>query len=162
MSSIVIFDPFSPVVVNRVTSYQQYVNTPDYQDRTDALINPDLSGVSGISQNYWQVTDSTVYGMSELDMTAVNNFLLAKTGRQKKYHVVIYNSTNHMQQETWFDTSLGQGQYDGTAETTSYVYDGQNLTSMVITDYCYDGTPRTVETHNYYKNDQGQIIEKIE
>jgi len=163
MSNVIVFDPFSIVVVNRVTNYLQCVNTPDYMDRTDTLINPDLSLVADLPMQYWQVSDSTVQGMSGADQTAMSNFLLAKTDRQKKYRMVTYNDTNHMQEEIWFDTSLGQGQYDGTAETTVYQYDaGQNLQSMTITDYYFDGSIKSTEKHSYYRNGEGQIIEKIE
>lgn len=42
MSDILIFNPDSTPVANRAVRYLRSVNTPDYSDRTDVLINPVL------------------------------------------------------------------------------------------------------------------------
>jgi hypothetical protein len=45
------------------------VHTPDYEGRTDVLINPDLSPVAGVPERYWKVVGSAVaeYSQAEKD-----------------------------------------------------------------------------------------------
>ena len=50
-ADVVIFDP----ATDRVTIYAESVHTPDYEKRADAIINPDLSLLSGVSIQNIQV-----------------------------------------------------------------------------------------------------------
>lgn len=61
-------------VVNKTTTqYITSVHTPDY-DSADWLINPDLSGVSGVDQKYWKVSGSppAVVEMSQAEKDVVD------------------------------------------------------------------------------------------
>lgn len=59
-------------VVNRTTGqYRKSVNTPDY-DTADWLINPDLSAVLGIPQQYWKVEGDSVVEMNQAEKDAVD------------------------------------------------------------------------------------------
>jgi len=161
MSAIVIYDPLDPVVSGRVINYLPSANTPDYESNPNALINPDLSGVAEIDQKYWKVADSTVVPMTDLEKGAVDEFLLAKTNREKKYQVVTYNSVGRPVIEAWYD-STNQGDYSGVAEITNYVYGTTNLISKTVTTYFHDGIVQVAYKHSYYINSDGQTIEKIE
>lgn len=59
-------------VLNRTTlQYLQSVNTPDYPVG-DWVINPDLSGVTGVAQKYWKLTGDVVSEMSQAEKDAVD------------------------------------------------------------------------------------------
>ena len=58
MANVVIYDELT----KRPVSYLKSVNTPDYSDRTDVLINPD---VSGIDLKYSLVEDSSLRNMTK-------------------------------------------------------------------------------------------------
>lgn len=66
-------------VVNKTTvEYKHSVNTPDY-DIADWLINPDLSGVSGVPQKYWKIEGSplAVLEMSQAEKDVVDGNVVA-------------------------------------------------------------------------------------
>lgn len=69
MANVILYDPGDATVANRVTSYLTSVNTPDYT--SNSLINPDLSGVSGVEQRFWKVSDGTVIEMSVSDKSSM-------------------------------------------------------------------------------------------
>lgn len=59
-------------VLNRTT--KQYItsaNTPDYPT-ADWIINPDLSGVSGVPSKYWKITGDVVTEMNQTEKDAVD------------------------------------------------------------------------------------------
>jgi len=59
-------------VVNKLTGqYLTSVNTPDY-DPVDWLINPDLSAVAGVPQQYWKVENDAVVEMDQAEKDAVD------------------------------------------------------------------------------------------
>ena len=81
-------------VINRTTRdsagallYHASVNTPDY-DTNDWLVNPDLSGVSGVEPYYWKVTGAPPGGdVEEMDAgekTAVDTARLAAAKAARK------------------------------------------------------------------------------
>lgn len=163
MANVIIYAPNDPVVNNRVLNYLTSVNTPDYTDRPDTVINPDLSQVVGLDIRYWQVDgNKNITPMDVSDRTSVDDFYKAKTLRDKKYQVVTYNSIASPMAEAWYDQTDGSGGYSGLVETTNYVYDANALLSRTITTYYYDGTAQSGYKHSYFKNDAGQTIEKIE
>ena len=71
MSNVIIYNPNDTTVANRVSGYLVSVNTPDYTSNPYALINPDLSDVSGVAQKFWKVSDSTVVQMDSTDLLKV-------------------------------------------------------------------------------------------
>lgn len=72
MSNIALYNPSDTTVANRVTNYLRSVNTPDYTSNPNALINPDLTNVSGVDQKFWKVvSDSTVVEMDGTDKSAL-------------------------------------------------------------------------------------------
>lgn len=73
MSNIVIYDPSDQTVANRVTQYFKSVNTPDYDGESNKLVNPDLSGVSGVNRIYWKVSGSDVVEMTAEEKTAIDS-----------------------------------------------------------------------------------------
>lgn len=58
--------------------YLPTAHTPDYTPPTtsDWLMNPDLSGVSGVDPKYWEVVGETVSEMSQADKDAVDAAIL--------------------------------------------------------------------------------------
>jgi hypothetical protein len=73
MSRIVIFDPASSIVINRVINYIQSGHTPDYSNNPNALINPDVSLLVGINYMYWKVNNGLVVEMTTEEKTAIDN-----------------------------------------------------------------------------------------
>lgn len=60
------------IVLNRATfQFKQSVNTPDYPIE-DWVINPDLSGVIGILNQYWKLSGDIVSEMSQAEKDAVD------------------------------------------------------------------------------------------
>lgn len=72
MAKVIIYDPSDPLVVNRVTSYIQSSNKPSEEFY---LVNPDLSGVSGVDQKYWKVSGSNVTEMSSGEKDIIDEYL---------------------------------------------------------------------------------------
>jgi len=161
MSNVALYDP-AGVVTNMVTEYLLSVNTPDYDNVPDKLVNPDVSGLSDVDRQYWKVDGSTVVEMSSGEKTSMDNYLKAKTIREKKYMVAVYDTNSILQTETWYDTTDGEGGYSGLAEGSTYVYSSTDLVSKTVVTYYYDGTTASTVIHTYFKNDLGQIIEKIQ
>ena len=73
MSRIVIFDPTSQIVENRVINYIRSAHTPDYSENTNALINPDVSLLSEIDWLYWKVNNGLVVEMSASEKIEIDN-----------------------------------------------------------------------------------------
>jgi hypothetical protein len=165
MSNIVLFNPSDTIVANRVTQYLNSVNTPDYNGVTDKIINPNLSSVSGVDQNYWKVQDGSVVEMSAGEKTSMDTLLKAKTFREKLYRVLSYNDTMGMiETEDWYDTDNGDGTYSGKATGAVYVHDAnsKNVISQTVTTYYYDGTVFESIRTSYFRNNLNQLIEKVE
>ena len=74
MSNVVKYDP-SGIVTNMVTEYLPSVNTPDYSALPNVLINPSLSGVSGVDLKYWKVDTGSVVEMSSGEKTIIDDSL---------------------------------------------------------------------------------------
>jgi hypothetical protein len=160
MSDVIIYNPDDTIVANRVTNYLQSVNTPDYEDNPHALINPDLSGVSGIDQKYWKVNTDSVIEMTSEEKTALNNFLAAKTIKEKKYQVQTYDSNYQLVTDTWYNTDNGGGSYSVKVEETTYAYSGNNIISKIVKIYHFDGTEASSETWQYLTDGTKQIMKK--
>lgn len=161
MSKVALYDPDSTVVANRVTNYILRANTPDYTSNPNALINPDVSGLIGVPWKYWMYDGtSALVEMDASDKTSVDDFLNAKTVRDKNYQVFVYDSLNRKETETWYATE-SDGTYSNKVEETAYNYDTatNNLLSKTITNYYYDGSVDSTETISYYRDGQ-KIIEK--
>lgn len=70
-------------VINRTTLEQRFsVNTPDFPT-SDWIINPDLSGVSGVPQKYWKVVGDTVVEMDAAEKAVVDAALLPQAKEAK-------------------------------------------------------------------------------
>ena len=161
MSNVVMYDP-NGVVVNRVISYLQSVNTPDYENLPNVLINPDVSSLSSIPKNYWKVDSGNVVEMTTNEKTVLNDFLNAKTIREKKYKISTYDVLQRLTNIVFFDTDNGDGVYSGKAEQTTYTYfeDKVSLLHKKVETFYYDGTVSSTENYDYYKNDNNELIEK--
>ena len=162
MSNIVLYDPDSSVVANRATNYLLSVNTPDYTSNPDALINPDLSSVSGIAFKYWMYDGTGLVEMPASDRTSVDNLLIAKNNPEKNFKVITYTTNKRLKKETWYEVDNGDESYSVKSEEYEYFYQGSSLVSKVTTTFGYDESELSVETFCYYKNDLGQFIEKKE
>ena len=68
MALIVIFDENS--APQKGLEIIPSVNTPDYEKRTDVLINPDLEAVKGISPKYLKHDKGKIVQMTEAEKTA--------------------------------------------------------------------------------------------
>lgn len=160
MSDVVIYNPDDTVVANRVTGYLLSVNTPDYEDNPNALINPDLSSVSGIAQKYWKVDTGNVAEMSSGEKTSLDNFLAAKTIKDKKFQVLTYEN-NLLTKDTWYNVDDGGGSYSIKVEETTYTYSNSKAMTKTIKTYYFDGTESASETWGYYTDGTKQILKKI-
>jgi len=73
MANVVIFDE----VTNRVLQYLKSVNTPDYSSRGDAIVNPDVSGLSA-DKKYWIHSGGSIREMTPAEKQAVNDTEIVK------------------------------------------------------------------------------------
>jgi hypothetical protein len=161
MSNIVFFDP-NNIVTNKVTKYLQSVNTPDYENEQNILINPDVSLLINISIKYWKVNNNNIIEMSSNEKTLIDNINKAKTLREKKYKISIYDNNQRLNNIIFYDTDNNDGTYSGKAEETTYEY-FNNTTILInkkIENFYFDGTIYKTENYNYYKNDNNELIEK--
>ena len=92
MSRIVVFDPQSTIVVNRVINYIPSANTPDYSG--NILINPDVSLLTGINYLYWKVNNGTVMEMTADEKTLINNSQKSISGGIVGYPMILCFSKN--------------------------------------------------------------------
>lgn len=79
MATVIIYDPADPTVANRVTAYLPSANTPDFESNPNALLNPDLSGVTGANWLYWKYADPDVVEMSVSEKEAIDAVTPAPT-----------------------------------------------------------------------------------
>ncbi|GAI73648.1 unnamed protein product [marine sediment metagenome] len=71
-------------VLHRTTKEQRFsVNTPDYSV-VDWIINPDLSGVTGVPKKYWLITGDVVSEMNQAQKDVVDGVLLPGQKTTKK------------------------------------------------------------------------------
>lgn len=69
MASVVIFTLNKPAVV------LDSVNTPEYENRIDCLINPNLTTVRNVNKLYWKRSFSNVVEMSAFEKQVVDTTL---------------------------------------------------------------------------------------
>ena len=72
----------APVVVydeltGRVKFYDSSAHTPDFEKRSDSIVNPDLSSVGDVHQRYWTIKDSKVVVMTDAQKAEVDAELTA-------------------------------------------------------------------------------------
>ena len=68
MSLVVVFDEgASP---QKVLEVHASANTPDWDQRSDVLINPDLAAVNGVPESYWKVVVADVLEYSQAEKDA--------------------------------------------------------------------------------------------
>lgn len=63
MANVVLFNP---------TQYLKSVNTPDYENNPNAIINPDISSVQSVPLKYWKRSGNIVVEMTTLEKQAVD------------------------------------------------------------------------------------------
>lgn len=81
-STVVIYDPQSSPITNRVVNVIRSADTLQFQGRTNALINPVLP-VTG-TLNDWKVTDTlTIVELTTADRTVITNAILASVAANK-------------------------------------------------------------------------------
>lgn len=84
MANVVIFKP------NQTPQYLQSVNTPDYTNDPDVLVDPNLSLVSGVPLKYWKRVGNLVQEMSASEKLAVDDAeLLSRKSVADNYQVDI-------------------------------------------------------------------------
>ena len=66
---IVVFDEGDDSII----LYRKSVNTPDWEGRSDVLINPDVSALNDIPLKYWKHSSGTVVEMTTGEKTTVDN-----------------------------------------------------------------------------------------
>ena len=161
MASIVLYNP-DGIVVNQVTQYMVSANTPDYDQVIFKVVNPDLSALHSVPVKWWKVDSDVVVEMNINEKATIDASILAKTIRQKRYKILIYDSQNRLEKEIWYDTDNGDETYSGESERTEYTYDGSTLLYFIVTVCYYDGTVMSTTKHEYFKNKNTyEIIEKI-
>lgn len=85
MSDIVIFSEGN----NRVLAYKKSVNTPDYDKRTDVLINPDVNSLlsNAVPMKYWIHEKGSVREMIQAEKDQLDAFLKAQGDAQKTTNI---------------------------------------------------------------------------
>jgi hypothetical protein len=114
---------------------------------SNILSDPDKSILDGIA------TDCT-------NSVIVESFFHNKRIPDKNFKVMSYDLNNKLIKESWYEVDNGDGTYSVIAQDATYVYDNQALVSITTIIYCYDGSEFSTNIVRYYKNDQGQYIEK--
>lgn len=80
--------------VNGIFHYVESINTPDYPT-ANWEINPDVSGVSGVSRNYWKYDGTNVVvEMSQGEKDAVEAALAAFALLNEEPIALVYNDTS--------------------------------------------------------------------
>lgn len=69
MANVIVFDPNSVPVPNRIREYLKSVNTTHYKDRADVLINPVLP--EGIALGLLKVLNGEVVELTQSDLDAI-------------------------------------------------------------------------------------------
>jgi hypothetical protein len=72
MANIFIYNTGDTEIPNRIVSYERSVNTPDYNDEPSKLVNPDVSSLSAISEDYWKYSGGSVVEMSQSEKDIVD------------------------------------------------------------------------------------------
>lgn len=148
-------------VLNRTTKvYLRSVNTPDYPTES-WIINPDLSGVSGVLQKYWKIVGDTVVEMTQPEKDAVDEAEIAKTILPKNFRVYSYNSGNNLTSEAWYATDNGNGTYSDLVFESEYQYDDGKLASRIDTTYFADGTVAESQVYSYFETTNSIIEKKV-
>lgn len=62
MASVALFNP---------TQYLTSVNTPDYEDNPDAIINPDITAVQNVPLKFWKRSGNTIVEMTQAEKDAI-------------------------------------------------------------------------------------------
>lgn len=68
MANVAIYDEEN----DRIIDYKKSVNTPDYQNRADVLINPDVSALAGVPIKYWKHSGGAVVEMTQSEKDALD------------------------------------------------------------------------------------------
>ena len=65
MADVVLFIP------GKTPEYRKSVNTPDYENDPNAVINPDLSNVQGVEVKFWKLRNGSVVEMNTAEKQTV-------------------------------------------------------------------------------------------
>ena len=74
MSRVIIFDPVSSVVPNRVVAHYPSADTPDFEGQPNTLVNPDVTapGLFDFPFQYWAIAGSAVLLMDQATRDVVD------------------------------------------------------------------------------------------
>ena len=86
MADIIIFDPNQNP--NPVVNYLFSQHTPDYQNRSDALINPKLDSVAGLPMKYWKHVSGSIVPMTLPEQNAVDSAIALKIDADSKVNAI--------------------------------------------------------------------------
>lgn len=78
MANIVIFEP------NKVPELHESVNTPDFSENPNAVINPDLTSLSSVHKKYWKRSGDIVVEMTTEEKQAVDQAEINKKTTEKE------------------------------------------------------------------------------
>ena len=87
MSDIIRFDPDDSIVPRRVKAFLKSVNTPSFNAEPNKIVNPNLSGVSGIPLKYWKEDSGSIVEMTSEEKSAVDDDSQSGIVLDKKYKV---------------------------------------------------------------------------
>lgn len=76
MSNVIIFD----LLNKRVESYLKSVHTPDYEEQSNVLVNPE--NLPDILQKYWKVGNEQVLEMNQVEKDTLD---IEEKQKKKKY-----------------------------------------------------------------------------
>ena len=89
MSNIAVYSPSDPTVANRVLHYFTSVNTPDYDSENNKLVNPDVSGLSGVPYYYWKFDgDDGLEEMSVGEKALIDSILFSTAEDIQRVEVI--------------------------------------------------------------------------
>lgn len=80
-STVVVYDPQSSPVTNRVINVILSADTSVFQNRTNVLINPTLPG-TGTPED-WKVVGTNIVELTPVDRIEITNVIIAETAARK-------------------------------------------------------------------------------
>jgi hypothetical protein len=160
MASIALFDPTDQLIPNRVTAYLASVNTPDYDNIGNKLINPDISGLPSTFL-YWKVSNEVLIEMATDEKQLIDDKVLyAKSFLEKKFRVTINDASFRMTSDTYYNVEDGDGTFSKKVDEYLYTYEVNNLVTRVYNSYYRDGSLYSTITTTYYSDGRNQIEKK--
>jgi len=135
-------------VLNRTTKqFLSSVNTPEYAVE-DWVINPDMSSVDGVRQEYLKISGDSVSEMTQEEKNAYDSSV--------EEHVPLFevevSFKGKIQTKTWYGLDNGNGTYANKASSITNIWSESKVTSEVHRSFFKDGSVKSEVTYTLYTN----------